>query len=153
MIYIGDYFAIGLVIILSVFFFDGKKSIRYMSTASKLFICCLFTTALTAVTDLITEQHMLIRGIPLWQDMLIHSLYFIVNIIATSSIALYLFTRILEHTHSRKCMRMAVTMLTSPASVADAVIQLTRQSPRLGMMKYPTRHSPPLARASAGMLT
>ena len=54
--FIGDYFALGLVIILCIFFFDSKTSFRYMTAASKLFICCLITTALTAATDLVTGQ-------------------------------------------------------------------------------------------------
>ena len=31
MIFIGDYFALGLVIVLCIFFFDSKTSIRYMA--------------------------------------------------------------------------------------------------------------------------
>ncbi len=105
--FIGDYFAVGLLIVLCVFFFDSKTSIRYMSAASKLFICCLVTTALTAVLDLITLQLPAVAGVPLWQHVLVNTMYFVCNIIATSCIALYLFTKILEHTHSRECMRNA----------------------------------------------
>ena len=90
--FIGDYFALGLVIILCVFFFDSKTSVRYMSAASKRFICCLITTALTAVLDLATGQLMGVEQIPIWENLLINTLYFAVNIVATSSIALYLFT-------------------------------------------------------------
>ena len=107
MVFIGDYFALGLVIILCVFFFDTKNSLRFMATPSKLFVCCLITTALTAITDLATGQLLEMRDVPLWQNMLVNSLYFVVNIISTSCIALYLFTRLLEHTYSRHCMRNA----------------------------------------------
>ena len=105
--FIGDYFALGLVLILCVFFFDSKTSFRYMSAASKLFICCLLTTALTAVTDLMTGQLLEMERVPLWQNLLVNTLYFAVNIVATSTIALYLFTKILEHTHRHHCMRNA----------------------------------------------
>ena len=105
--FIGDYFALGLVLVLCVFFFDSKTSIRYMSVSSKLFIGCLLTTALTAVSDLVTGQLLILENVPLWQNMLANTLYFVVNIIATTAIALYLFTKILEHTHSRHCMRNA----------------------------------------------
>lgn len=107
MIFIGDYFALGLIIILFIFFFDSKTSIRSMSDASKLFICCLVSTALTAVTDLITGHFLLQEVVPLWQNLLVNTLYFVINIITTSFIALYLFTKILEHTHERHCMRRA----------------------------------------------
>ena len=105
--FIGDFFALGLVIILCVFFFDSKISLRSMSTASKLFVCCLLTTALTAVTDLIAGQLMVMDNVPLWQNMLSNTLYFMVNLITTTTIALYLFTKILEHTHAKHCMRNA----------------------------------------------
>lgn len=105
--FIGDYFALGLILILCIFFFDSKISFRNMGTASKLFICCLVSTALTAVTDLITGQLLEMENVPLWQNALANTLYFLVNIITTSLIAMYLFIRILEHTHSRNCMRRA----------------------------------------------
>ncbi|MBQ6798327.1 MAG: GGDEF domain-containing protein [Oscillospiraceae bacterium] len=105
--FIGDYFALGLVIVLCVFFFDNKTGIRYMSASGKLFICCLFTTALTAVIDLMSGQLLDLQDVALWKHMLVNSLYFVVNIISTSTIALYLFTKILEHTYSRRCMRNA----------------------------------------------
>ena len=63
--FIGDYFALALVVVLCLFFFDSKTSFRYMSTSSKLFICCLFTTALTAIIDLLTGQLMVLENIPL----------------------------------------------------------------------------------------
>ena len=105
--FIGDYFALGLIIALCVFFFDSKTNLRYMSAASILFICCLLATAITAVTDLITGQLLVTNDARLWQGILYNTLYFIVNIISTSFIALYLFTKILEHTHTRYCMRNA----------------------------------------------
>ena len=52
--FIGDYFALGLVIVLFLFFFDSKISVRYISVSSKLFIAALVMTAVTAITDLLT---------------------------------------------------------------------------------------------------
>ena len=109
--FIGDYFALGLVIILCMFFFDSKVSFRLMPKASKLYIACLLTTAMTSVIDLITGQLLNLPNIPLWQNMLANTLYFVVNIITTSFMALYLFTKILEHTHERHCMKRACTGL------------------------------------------
>ena len=105
--FIGDYFALGLITVLFVFFFDSKTSVRYMAASSILFVCSLVATALTAVTDLITGQLQTLEGVLLWQNLLANSLYFIINIISTTFIALYLFTKLLEHTHSRHCMRNA----------------------------------------------
>ena len=111
--FIGDYFALGLVTILCIFFFDSKISIRYMSKASKLFIACLVTTALTALIDLITGQFLAMDNVPLWQNMLVNTLYFAINIVTTSFVALYFFTRILEHTHERHCMKRACVGLAA----------------------------------------
>ena len=112
MVFIGDYFALGLVGTLFIFFLDTKIGMRHMSSAGKLFILCLISTALTAVVDLITIQMMRLEYIPLWQNVLANSLYFLINIVTTSSIALYLFTKILEHTHDRHCMKNACIGLT-----------------------------------------
>ena len=112
MIYLGDYFALGLVIILCIFFFDSKTGLRFMPASSKLFVGCLITTALTAATDLYCAVLLESTEALLWQNMLANSIYFVVNILATTAIALYLFTRLLEHTHERRCMRYACTGLT-----------------------------------------
>ena len=113
MIFLGDYFALGLVTILCIFFFDSKISIRHMPKSSMLFVSALITTALTALTDLITGQLQTLPDVPLWQNVLWNSLYFVINIISTTFIALYLFTKILEHTHERHCMRNACIGLTA----------------------------------------
>lgn len=105
--FVGDYFALGLIIVLSIFFFDSKSSIRNIAIDSKLFLLCLCATAFTAIVDLLTGQLMTLPNVPLWQNLLVNSLYFVVNIITTTSCALYLFTKILEHTHERHCMRRA----------------------------------------------
>ena len=95
MVFIGDYFAIGLVIVLCMFYFDGKSGPRYMSSASKCFVACLVLTALTAATDLLTGQLLVMKHVPLWINMGVNTLYFLLNIINTSAFALFLFTKIL----------------------------------------------------------
>lgn len=102
--FIGDYFAIGLVLVLCLFFFEKKY---YLTTASKFFLAALVLTAATAGIDLITGSLLGAAGVPLWLRMGVNSLYFVVNILTTSSIALYLFTKILEHSHDNHCMTYA----------------------------------------------
>ena len=119
---VGDYFALGLVIVLCVFFFDNKISFRYMPAASKIFVCCLMTTALTALLDLVTLQLPLGENVPLWLEVLANTAYFVMNIVSTSNIALYLFTKILEHKHSHYCMRNARTGLAILFGVYIAVV-------------------------------
>ena len=113
MIFIGDYFAIGLVIVLCMFYFDGKTSRHFMSNANKFFLACLVLTALTALTDLITVQLLTVEHVPLWVNMAVNTAYFVINILTTSAFALYLFTKILEHAHDNHCMVNACIGLTT----------------------------------------
>ena len=124
MVFIGDFFALGLVLVLCMFFFDSKTNIRYMPRSSKFFVTCLLLTALTAATDLWSGWLMAASNVPLWHNMLANTVYFLVNIITTSCIALYLFTKILEHTHSRHCMRNACIGLTVLFTAYTAVVFL-----------------------------
>jgi len=105
MIYLGDYFACGLVLVLSVFFFDGKHS---LNKTSRYFVACLMLTAATALLDVVAGGVMEDPGSPLWLNMALNTLFYMANIGATSSIALYLFNKILEHSHSKRCMRNAM---------------------------------------------
>ena len=107
MIFVGDYFALGFVIMLLLFFMDGKSGFRYMSTAAKLFVGCLLSTGISAGLDLLSVYILDMESIPDWAGMLVNSLYFISAVAVTSCIAMYLFTKLLEHTHNRHCMKNA----------------------------------------------
>ena len=98
MIFIADYFAIGLVIILAMFFFENITTVRVMPRSSKIFLAVLGMTAINAVTDLVAGALLRKDGVPYWLNMLVNTLYFLFNIVTTSCIAVYLFTKILEHT-------------------------------------------------------
>ena len=99
--FIGDYFAIGLVIVLCMFYFESKY---FLTTASKYFVACLLLTAATAATDIASGMLLDAADIPYWINMVVNSLYFIINIFTTSAIALFLFTKILEHAYDDHCM-------------------------------------------------
>lgn len=105
--FIADYFAIGLVIILAMFFLDNITNIRYMPHSSKVFLSVLIMTAINAATDLVSGSLLQMENAPYWLNMLVNSLYFIFNLVTTSCIALFLFNKILEHTHRKHCMRNA----------------------------------------------
>ena len=107
MIFLGDFFAIGLVIILSMFYLDRKANVHYRTTAGTLYFTSLILTASTALVDIFTGQLLLMQDIPNWINMLVNTLYFLVNIVTTSVFALYLFTKILEHSPLSHCMRHA----------------------------------------------
>lgn len=106
MVFVGDYFALGLVFVLCMFYFDKKNISHYLSQSSRYFIASLFFTALTALTDLIALQLLELPHTPVWVNMAVNSLYYVINILATSSFALFLFTKILEHTYEDRCRIM-----------------------------------------------
>lgn len=107
--FLGDYFAFALVGILSLFFFDGKHR---LNRASRFFLAALGLTAATAVTDIYTGRLMEMSDVPLWLNMSVNTMFFLLNILTTSAIALYLFMKILEHSHNKHCMKNAVIGLS-----------------------------------------
>ena len=111
--FIGDYFALMMVTVLFLFFVDTKSGMRHMTTASKLFVAALLMAAVTAVTDLYTGYLLEQTGVPLWLNMLVNTLYFVNALLTTTVLALYLFKKILEHTHERGCTRRAHIGLTA----------------------------------------
>ena len=117
--FIGDYFAFGLVLVLCMFFFDGKHA---LNRTSKYFVSFLILTAVTSLTDIISGSMMSNASVPLWLNMGINTLYFIVNILTTSCIALYLFNKILEHSHDKHCLVYAMRGLAICLTVYLAFI-------------------------------
>ena len=113
MIFIGDYFAFVIVLLLCLFFFDKQQTI---SKTSRYFIGFLLMTGATAIIDVITGI-MNYPVIPMWISYTVNSLYFIVNILSTSSIALYLFNKILEHSHDKHCLKYAKCGLSACLAV------------------------------------
>ena len=107
MIFVADYLALGLVITLSMFFFDSKTDLRYMSSSGRIYLSCLVATALTAAIDMASVVMHDMPHLPLWLQMTVNSLYFVSSIVTTTSIALYLFTKMLEHNSDARCMRYA----------------------------------------------
>lgn len=122
MIYIADYFALGLVAILFMFFFDSKTALPHIPVSSKVFATSLGMTALNALTDLVAGAMLSADGVPLPLNVLVNSLYFFFNLLTTSVIALFFFIKILEHTHRRHCMRNACIALGAILAVDAAVI-------------------------------
>ena len=110
--FIGDYFALTIILVLFLFFIDTKSGMRHMTSASKIFIAALLMTAVTALTDLYTGYLLKQTDVPLWLNMLANSMYFVTALVTTTILALYLFKKIFEHTHRRNCIRRAHIGLT-----------------------------------------
>jgi len=104
MAFVGDFFALALVIVLCIFYLDGKYSARYMTGTSKSFLACLVLTGASAVVDLLTGLLLTVGEGTLWLGLAVNTVYYVVSIVTTSSIGLYLFKKILEHAHDNHCM-------------------------------------------------
>ena len=111
--FIGDYFALAMVLVMFLFFFDSKSGLRHMTSTSKLFIVSLLMTAVTSLTDLFTGYLLQQTDVPLWLNMFANTMYFVNALVTTTVLALYLFKKILEHTHERHCVRRAHIGLTA----------------------------------------
>ncbi len=114
MVFIGDYFALGLILVLCLFYFEQNK---LLTLASRWFSACLVLTACTILLDLVTGLFLALPIVPLWLDMLVNSLYFLVNILTTTSIAMFLFCKILEHVYDPHCMKNAIRAMSITLSV------------------------------------
>ena len=75
--FIGDYFAVALVVILGMFFFDGKHS---LNRTSRYFVACLLFTAASALTDIATGVLLGDVSRPLWMHMAVNALYFLLKL-------------------------------------------------------------------------
>jgi len=104
MVFVGDYFAIVVVLLIAMFFIDRKHA---QTTDSKVYLTTLILIFLNAVSDIGTGC-MDGADVPLWANMCVNTLYFLMNILSTSCIAVYLFRKILEHSHNKHCMKYAL---------------------------------------------
>ena len=119
MIFIADYLAIGLVFALFLFYLDSQ---HYLDRTDKLFVASLLFTGLTALIDIITGLLLQRSNVPLWLNMGANTLYFVINILTTSIIALFLFRRILEHVTDQHCMKNACVGLTILLSIYSVFV-------------------------------
>ena len=109
MIFIADYIALGIVAIISLFFFTYD---HVQTLARKVFTICLFMTAGTAIIDIMTGILLELDNVPLWLNVFANTLYFVVNILTTSTFALFLMVKILEHVYERHCLKRGITALS-----------------------------------------
>jgi len=120
--YVGDFFALGLVIILLMFYADGRDRPRYMPADGRIFRRALFFTAATAALDIMAGFLMENPAVPMWVNMAANSAYFLINIFTTSTIAEFLFHKILAHAYDDHCMRKARAGLTILFTVYAALV-------------------------------
>lgn len=108
MVFIGDFFAIGLIIVLCMFYFERK---HFLSFNSRIFAACLILIGLTAGTNIFCYAIMKDPTAPLWMLYLVNSLYFLFLITSTMLLTLFLLYSILEHVCGGPC-RLYGTLIT-----------------------------------------
>ena len=106
---LGDFVALGLIVILCIFYFETKC---FLSPSGKFFVFCLPLTAATALVDIAAVVLLEMSGVPVFLNLLTNTLFFLINILTTTMYAMVLFHKILEHVHVAHCMRRAKIALT-----------------------------------------
>ncbi|MBO7761800.1 MAG: GGDEF domain-containing protein [Clostridia bacterium] len=106
---LGDFVALGLILILCIFYFESKC---FLSPSGKYFVLCLPLTAVTALVDIASVILLGTPGVPVWLNFTANTLFFLLNILTTTLYAMVLFHKILEHVHMAHCMRRAKIAMT-----------------------------------------
>lgn len=130
MIFIGDCFAIVIISILCLFYFEKQF---YFTPASKYFALCLVFNGINAILDIASTIAIYAENVPIVTNAALNLLYFSSNIIATTTIAMVLFSKILEHVHRSKCKKRAMTGLVVIFAVYQSLVLI---NPLTGWLFY-----------------
>lgn len=108
-----EYLALLIIVILTVFFYE-KKSIP--TPWISLYRWCLVLPVMSILLDIICVSIDGIAEVPYWLYMFLNSLYFLLCILTSAVMALFLFYKILEHVYDKHCLvraKTAVAVLTA----------------------------------------
>ena len=130
MIFIGDCFAIVIISILCLFYFEKQF---YFTPASKYFALCLVFNGINAILDIASTIAIYAENVPIVTNAALNLLYFSSNIIATTAIAMVLFSKILEHVHRTQCKKRAMTGLVAIFAVYQTLVLI---NPLTGWLFY-----------------
>ena len=75
---LGDFVALGLILILCIFYFESKC---FLSPSGKYFVLCLPLTAVTALVDIASVILLGTAGVPVWLNFTANTLFFLLNIL------------------------------------------------------------------------
>ena len=96
---IGNYFAIGILLVVGVMFLRNRY---FISKATKYFRICLIFTMITALTNTVRAETAEYLPLPPVYVRITTTLDIIVSLLTTSFIALYLISKITEHALKEK---------------------------------------------------
>ena len=130
MVFVGDFFAIGLIIVLCMFYFERK---HFLSFNSRIFAASLILIGLTAGTNIFCYAIMSDPATPLWMLHLFNSLYFFSLITSTMLLTLFLLYSILEYGCIGPC-RLYGTLITLSLTVVYLIALFS--NPKSGVIFY-----------------
>lgn len=107
---IPEYMALLLILVIMLFFYDKRQVHTFRRST---YWACLWLSALTIVLN-IASVYTIERAaqVPMWLNMALNSLYFWTSVLTCSTMAFYMFQRILEYVYDKHCLKRAVTGLS-----------------------------------------
>ena len=130
MIFIGDCFAIVIISILCLFYFEKQF---FFTPASKYFALCLVFNGINAILDIVSTVAIYSKNVPIITNAALNLLYFSSNIITTTAIAMVLFSKILEHVHRTQCKKRAMAGLVAIFAIYQTIVLI---NPLTGWLFY-----------------
>lgn len=107
---VGEYSAFIITFILLICYFDKR---RVMTPQAKLYAACLYLSLVSIVVDVVCHYLLARTDVPIWLNMGLNSAYFILTVAMCSTMAWYLFHKILEHVYDHHCLRRALWVVGS----------------------------------------
>ncbi|MGI6069477.1 MAG: EAL domain-containing protein, partial [Blautia sp.] len=106
---IGEYLALLMIAILTLFFYEKR---RILDNQTKIYWVCLGAAAVSIILNICCVDTLSIgSSVPHWLLVLMNSAYFLVSVWTCTFMAWYVFYKILEHVYERNCMYRAMLIL------------------------------------------
>lgn len=107
---IPEYMALLLILVIMLFFYDKR---RVRTFRRSLYWVCLWLSAASILVNILCVYTIeRAAELPLWVNVALNSLYFWLSVLMCSTVAFYLFQRMLEYVYDKHCLRRAVLGLT-----------------------------------------
>ena len=130
---IAEYFSLFIISIIFIRYYGFEWKVAF-TPRRKLFLACLITSVGSTLLNIICVyclDHA--QRFPVWFNMTLNTLYFLVSIIMCSLFALFLFLLLQEHVYDDHCRVRAQQMLLG---VTSAYVTVVLTNPLSGLLFY-----------------
>lgn len=104
---VAEYMALIILIILLVRFYHFEKKVA-LTPIRKYYLLCLIVSIFSILLNMVCVTLLTwAQQIPLWILNFLNCLYFPTSVLMCSMLAMYLFSRLLEHVYDKHCLRRA----------------------------------------------